>query len=291
MNNQRIFSGRTLVVGFEGWSDAGEAASGAVRFMALQTNAEAVYAVDPEDYYDFQYSRPSVSLDEDGARQLTWPGTELYAPDPDTLVASPNERIFYLFGAEPGRNWKSFVAEICEWVLEQGIQAVIFLGSIPADAPHTRPINVTANSQNEFVRHQHGAERSNYQGPVGIQTVLAMEFEKHGIPTMALWASVPHYVQNGPSPKAMLALVTEIERYTGCEFERGELANEAFTWERSIDELAENDEEMQGYIAQLEESRDVSDKAAISGDELALEFERFLANQTDGEEPSEDQKP
>jgi predicted ATP-grasp superfamily ATP-dependent carboligase len=291
LNNQRIFSGRTLVVGFEGWSDAGEAASGAVRFMALQTNAEAIYAVDPEDYYDFQYSRPSVSLDEDGARQLTWPGTELYAPDPDTLVALPSERIYYLFGAEPGRNWKSFVAEITEWVLEQGIESVIFLGSIPADAPHTRPIHVVANSQNEFVRHQHGAERSNYQGPVGIQTVLALEFEKNGIPTMALWASVPHYVQNGPSPKAMLALITEVERYTGCEFDRGELANEAFAWERSIDELAENDEEMQGYIQQLEESRDVSDKAAISGDELALEFERFLATQADGEDPSDDPKP
>jgi hypothetical protein len=232
-----------------------------------------------------------VSLDEDGARQLTWPGTELYAPDPDTLVASPNERIYYLFGAEPGRNWKSFVAEITEWVLEQGIESVIFLGSIPADAPHTRPIHVVANSQNEFVRHQHGAERSNYQGPVGIQTVLALEFEKNGIPTMALWASVPHYVQNGPSPKAMLALITEIERYTGCEFERTELANEAFAWERSIDELAENDEEMQGYIQQLEESRDVSDKASISGDELAMEFERFLANQADGDESTDDPKP
>jgi predicted ATP-grasp superfamily ATP-dependent carboligase len=279
--NNRIFSGRTLVVGFEGWSDSGEAASGAVRFMALQADADVVYSVDSEEYYDFQYSRPTVSLDEDGARQLTWPGTEFFAPNPDHLSAASNEQLYFLVGAEPSRNWKAFVSEVTEWVLEQGIESVIFLGSIPADTPHTRPIHIVANSQNAMVRNQHGAEKSNYQGPVGIQTVLALEFEKNGIPTMALWASVPHYVQNGPSPKATLALVSELEKYTGVSFEQTELASDAFTWERNIDELAESDEEMQGYIQQLEESRDSADTESISGDEIALEFERFLATQNE----------
>ncbi len=279
--NNRIFSGRTLVVGFEGWSDSGEAASGAVRFMALQSDADVVYTVETEDYYDFQYSRPTVSLDEDGARQLTWPGTEFFAPNPDHLSKAANEQLYFLVGAEPSRNWKAFVVEVSEWVIEQGIESVIFLGSIPADTPHTRPIHVVANSQNALVRSQHGAEKSSYQGPVGIQTLLALEFERNGIPTMALWASVPHYVQNGPSPKATLALVAELEKYTGASFDQTDLASDAFTWERNIDELAENDEEMQGYIQQLEESRDSADTESISGDEIALEFERFLASQAE----------
>jgi predicted ATP-grasp superfamily ATP-dependent carboligase len=164
----------------------------------------------------------------------------------------------------------------------------MFLGSIPADAPHTRPIPVSAHSQNQLVREQTGAEKSNYQGPVGIQSVLALELERAGIPTIALWASVPHYVQNGPSPKAMLALVSEVERYLSVNFDHGELANDAFTWERNIDELAENDEDMAGYIEQLEQSRDATDSEAASGDALAMEFERFLATQNESNDGSED---
>ncbi len=291
-----IFSGRTLIVGFDGWSDSADAASGAARFMALASGADLVGLVDPEDFYDFLFSRPQVTLDEDGQRQITWPGAELYAPSSDAAADSSLERLYFLIGSEPSRRWKSFVAEILELITDQDIQAVIFLGSIPADSPHTRPISVVAHSQNELVRSQTGAERSGYQGPVGIQSVLAIELERLGIPTMALWASIPHYVQNGPSPKAMLALVNEVERYVKVTFDHSDLATEAFAWERNIDELAENDEEMASYIEQLEKSRDESDSDAASGDALAMEFERFLASQTDADRDAttdgeEDQSP
>ena len=283
MTDLDIFSGRTLIVGFDGWSDSADAASGAARFMALSSGAELVGLVDPEDFYDFLFSRPQITLDEDGQRQVTWPGAELYAPSPD-LAADPNmERLYFLIGSEPSRRWKAFVAEILELITDQDIQAVIFLGSIPADSPHTRPISVVAHSQNELVRAQTGAERSGYQGPVGIQSVLAIELERLGIPTIALWASIPHYVQNGPSPKAMLALVAEVERFVKVSFDQKDLAGEAFQWERNIDELAENDEEMASYIEQLEQSRDASDSEAASGDVLAMEFERFLASQGEDE--------
>jgi proteasome assembly chaperone (PAC2) family protein len=262
--------------------------------MALSSGAELVGLVDPEDFYDFLFSRPQVTLDEDGQRQITWPGAELYAPNVDLAADPAMERLYFLLGSEPSRRWKAFVAEILELITDQDIQAVIFLGSIPADSPHTRPISVVAHSQNELVRAQTGAERSGYQGPVGIQSVLAIELERLGIPTVALWASIPHYVQNGPSPKAMLALVAEVERYVKVSFDQKDLATEAFQWERNIDELAENDEEMASYIEQLEQSRDATDSEAASGDVLAMEFERFLASQSDedadggsaGEEPN-----
>ena len=288
MNEPNVFSGRTLIVGFDGWSDSADAARGAARFMAVAAGAELVGLVDPEDFYDFLFSRPQVTLDEDGARQITWPGAELYAPSVAAEVDSEYNRIFFLIGSEPSRRWKAFVAEIVELITDQDIQAVIFLGAIPADSPHTRPISIVAHSQNELVRSTTSAERSNYQGPVGIQSVLAVELERLGIPTMALWASIPHYVQNGPSPKAMLALVAEVERYLGVTFDRKDLATEAFAWERNIDELAESDEEMANYIEQLEQSRDASDSEAASGDALAIEFERFLASQAEDEPRSGD---
>ena len=286
-----IFSGRTLIVGFDGWSDSADAASGAAKFMTVSAEAELVGQIDSEEYYDFLFSRPQVVLDEDGERQLNWPTAELYAPSFESDVPNQFERVFFLLGSEPSRRWKAFVSEVMEMILDQDIQAVIFLGSIPADAPHTRPIPVSAHSQNQLVREQTGAEKSNYQGPVGIQSVLALELERAGIPTLALWASVPHYVQNGPSPKAMLALVTEIERYLGLSFDHGELANDAFTWERNIDELAENDEDMAGYIEQLEQSRDASDSEAASGDAIAMEFEKFLANQNEAKDAGEEAEP
>lgn len=284
----QIFRGRTLIVGFDGWSDSADAASGAARYMTLQAKAELIEQVDSEEYYDFLFSRPTVNLDNEGNRQIAWPTAELYAPD---ASQGPNKfgKLFFLLGSEPSRRWKAFVSELMEMIIDQEIDAVIFLGSIPADAPHTRPIPVSVHSQNELVREQTSAEKSNYQGPVGIQSVLALELERAGIPTIALWASVPHYVQNGPSPKAMLALVSAVETYVGVQFEHSELADEAFTWERNIDELAENDEDMAGYIEQLEQARDTSDSEAASGDSLAMEFERFLAsqNETKGEEPEE----
>lgn len=282
-----IFSGRTLIVGFDGWSDSADAASGAARYLTIQSKAEMIEQIDSEEYYDFLFSRPTVNLDEDGQRQIAWPTAELYAPS-EEAPSSAFERLFFLLGSEPSRRWKAFVSELMEMIVDQEIDAVIFLGSIPADAPHTRPVPVSVHSQNQLVREVTGAEKSNYQGPVGIQSVLALELERAGIPTIALWASVPHYVQNGPSPKAMLALVTAIEGFLGVQFDHKELADEAFTWERNIDELAENDEDMAGYIEQLEQARDTSDSEAASGDSIAMEFEKFLASQAESGKPKED---
>lgn len=286
MTLNQMFSGRTLIVGFDGWSDAADAASGAARYLTLQAKAELIEQIDSEEYYDYIFSRPQVSQDEEGERQVAWPTAEFYVPNPENTDTAAHSRLYFLLGSEPSRRWKAFVSELMEVIVDQEIESVIFLGSIPADAPHTRPIPVSSHSQNQQVREQTGAEKSNYQGPVGIQSIIAMECETAGIATLALWASVPHYVQNGPSPKAMLALVTELERFLGVQFEHQDLSNEAFQWERNIDELAENDEDMAGYIEQLEQTRDATDSEAASGDSLAMEFERFLANQnekTEGE--------
>lgn len=286
----QFFSGRTLLVAFEGWHDAAEAASSAVKYIGEQLDVELVNSVDPEDYYDFQFSRPIVTLDADGKRQLTWPTAELLRPSPEVSAEHPEfANIYLLVGNEPARRWKSFTDEIVEFVVDAEIDQVIFLGAQLADVPHTRPISVTVTSQNERARNELNLERSHYEGPVGIMTALGMAFEKVGIPTIALWASVPHYVQNAPSPKATLSMLIEIERYLGLQFEHGSLADDAFTWERSIDELAEGDDDMAGYIEQLESTRDALDSEAAQGEALAQEFERFLKLEDDATKPDSEE--
>ena len=289
----QIFSGRTLIVAFEGWNDAAESASGVVKFICEEIKADVVASVDPEDYYDFQFTRPTVSYEADGSRVLDWPSTEMCIPSPEAIAENASvARLSVLVGTEPARRWKSFAAEIMEMVEDREIEAVIFLGAMLADVPHTRPIGVTSTSQNDLARQELNIERSQYEGPVGILSVLGIELEKAGIPAVALWASVPHYVHNTPSPKATLALLIEVERLLGVQFEHGKLGEEAFAWERGIDEIAEGDEEMAGYISQLEKTRDEVESSAATGESLAKEFEKFLRAESKDSavvEPEEDE--
>jgi len=273
--------GRTLIVAFEGWSDARDAATLAVRYLAETCDSEQVVSIESEDYFDFQFNRPLVMIDEDGDRNLSWPTVELWAPSGDSAVKGA-DRLFFLVGAEPSRRWKSFVAEVSDLVVDYEIDAVIFLGAFVADTPHTRPIQVNTTSANTVIAAEYALEPSTYQGPVGIISVLGVEFERIGIPTMSIWAAVPAYVHVGPSPKATLALVAEVERFTEIQIDHGELPDEAFKWERSIDEMVEGDEDLVGYIEQLEESLDSEGLENTSGDALALEFERYLRQKDDG---------
>lgn len=277
MNPLPIFSQRTLLVAFEGWNDAAEAASQALKMIAEQLDAESVQNIDPEEYAEFHYARPQVFFDEKGDRQIRWPATELLAPGVEAVVKRPElANIFILLGVEPALRWRSFVAEILEIIDDRDIQAVVFVGSMIADVPHTRPIKVMTFSQHEEVRHLLDVEKSDYEGPVGILTVLSQALEEMNLPTVNLWAQVPAYVHQSPSPKVTLAMLTELERILRVEFDHGKLAEEAFEWERGIDEIAESDEEMAGYIQQLEKTRDELQESEGSGDLLASEFEKFL---------------
>jgi predicted ATP-grasp superfamily ATP-dependent carboligase len=276
MSEVGLFSGRTLVVAFEGWNDAGEASSGAARFLIESTAGQAISAVDHQEYFDFQFARPQVYLDENGRRQFKWPNAQIFRPNLQELY---DFRI--LLGVEPSRNWLEFAREICDVADTEEVDHVIFLGAMLADAPHTRSIIVTPTSTNDFVCEAAPAEKSLYEGPVGILSVLAAEFESRGIPTMSLWAAVPHYVHNGPVPKAVLALVNSLENFLGIQLPHGDLPSEAFKWERAVDELSEADDDLSEYVLQLEKSRDEMDLA--SGDAIAAEVEKFLR---DTDEPN-----
>lgn len=270
--------GSTLVVAFEGWNDAGEAASSAVRRLRDQLGLVPFVELEPEDYFDFQFNRPVIAFDDAGERVISWPSVVLSGP-PDR-----SESVHVLLGTEPSRGWKTFTEEILDAASVVGIDRIVFLGAMLADVPHTRPISVFASSENTAVRDEMDLERSTYEGPVGIISVLADAAENAGIPTIAIWASVPHYVHNAPSPKATLALVEGLEKVIGLEIERGTLVEDAEAWEQGIDALAGDDDDMSAYIEQLEQARDTVDSPEASGDAIAEEFEKYLRKR-DGDQP------
>ena len=292
-------SGRLLVVAFEGWNDAGEAASGAVRALKELLDLYPIAEVDPEDYFDYQFNRPSVAADDDGNRQLVWPGVTVYGPtrphsgpavgiadDAELSISAANgSNIYLLLGTEPSRGWKTFTREILDAIETNQISSIVFLGAMLADVPHSRPISVFTSSENAAVRTQLSIERSGYEGPVGILSVLADAAEKAGITTLSIWASVPHYVHNAPSPKATLAILDKLEEIVDVVIPRGDLVTEAQAWETGIDALAGDDDDMASYIEQLEQARDTVDSPEASGEAIAQEFERYLRR--GGDKPGE----
>ncbi len=274
-----------MLVAFEGWNDATEAASGALKAIAEQIGAQTLEAVDPEDYFDFQFSRPMLEFDAEGNRSLSWPGCELLQASPEKIAEQPElDRLYLLLGTEPSRRWLSFAAEILEMVQDREIDAVIMLGSMLADVPHTRPMQVFKSSMNEELMERYAIEPSTYQGPVGILTVLAQSFEAEGIPVLSLWGSVPHYVHNTTNPKAAIGFLSEILELTGYSFDTSALAEQAFEWERGVDDMTASDEEMLAYVSQLEKARDAWDSEQVSGEALAREFERYLKDRPDSQD-------
>ena len=280
---------RIIVAAFDGWNDAGEAASAAASMLRADVEYEVVHSVDPELYFDYQYTRPQVGLDAEGRRTLTWPEATLLRP----VNRSDDAEIWLLVGVEPARAWQAFAAEFIDVALREDVTGFVALGSMMSDVPHTRPISVFAGSDNEGVRQSLGLERSLYEGPVGILSAIGHVSETVGIPTASLWASVPHYVAgHTPSPKATLALLEKLESITGIAVPRGDLENESRLWEASIDAAAADDDEMSEYIRQLEQTRDTWDSPEASGDAIAQEFERYLRRGGDGPtKPGRDDPP
>ncbi|MEN9751756.1 MAG: hypothetical protein RLZZ600_803 [Actinomycetota bacterium] len=298
MGESSVFDGRILVVAFEGWNDAGEAASSTVRVLLDQLEVVPLATFEAENFYDFQQVRPTVGFDDEGRRVLSWPSTVFYSPlapaaapaslasDAQLAVTGANSsNVYLLLGAEPSRNWQTFAAEVIDLALASDISGIVFLGSLLAEVPHTRPIPIFISSENAAVRSQFDVERSTYEGPVGILSVLADAAEKAGIPTMSLWASVPHYVHHAPSPKATLAIIDRLEEIVDVTISRGTLVDDAETWVSNVDALADEDEDMAAYITGLERSRDAFDSPEASGEALAQEFERFLRDSDEDHKP------
>ncbi len=269
-----------VIAAFEGWNDAGDAASGVVDHLMEAWSARVVGAIDPEDFYDFQMHRPVVGTDESGHRRLTWPTTRIAIASPPGM----NRDVVLVRGIEPNMRWRQFCGELLAACDDLGASMVVTLGALLADSPHTRPIPVTGTATEPELVDRLKLEESTYEGPTGIVGVFGDACAQLDIPSVSYWAAVPHYVAQPPCPKATLALIGQLEDLLGVSIPLGELPEDARAWERGVDELAEEDEDIAEYVRALEESRDTADLPEASGEAIAREFERYLKRRgsTDG---------
>jgi proteasome assembly chaperone (PAC2) family protein len=272
-----------LVAAFEGWNDAGDAASGAVEHLELIWDARPLAELDSEDYYDYQVNRPQVRQVDGVTREIQWPATRI-------SVCSPpggDRDVLLLRGIEPNMRWRSFCDDLLEIVEELGVTTVVILGALLADTPHTRPVPVTGTAYSDESAKKYNLEQTRYEGPTGITGVLQDECVKAGVPAISFWAAVPHYVSQPPNPKATVALLRRVEDVLDVEVPLGELPAQAEDWESSISEMTDEDEEIAEYVRSLEERGDaevdISEVISkIDGDAIAAEFEKYLRRRGPG---------
>lgn len=261
-----------MVAAFEGWNDAADAATGTIDHLVEEWDAEVFAELDPEEYYDFQETRPVLQRADGGSRELIW-------PTPTLFVARPPRQdrdVLLLRAIEPNYRWKSFSSTIVGLAKLAGVTELVTLGSLLADTPHTRPVPVNGSTYDPVLLERLSLEQSKYSGPVGITSVLADAASQAGIATASLWAAVPHYLADPPCPKATLALLGSLEDALGLPLPQGVLQEMAEAWQRGADELMSQDTDLSEYVEALENERDTSDLPEASGDAIAREFERYL---------------
>ncbi|RVW08816.1 PAC2 family protein [Prescottella agglutinans] len=272
-----------LIAAFEGWNDAGDAASGAVEHLELTWDAEPLAELDSEDYYDYQVNRPMIRQVDGVTREIVWPTTQLSVCSPP----GSDRDVLLLRGIEPNMRWRSYCNELLEFVEELGVHTVVILGALLADTPHSRPVPVTGTAYSTEAAERFNLEKSRYEGPTGIAGVLQDACVKAGVPAVSFWAAVPHYVSQPPNPKATVALLQRVEDVLDVEVPLGDLPDQAEDWEESVSEMTRDDEEIAEYVRTLEErgdaEADISDAISkIDGDALAAEFERYLRRRGPG---------
>jgi proteasome assembly chaperone (PAC2) family protein len=279
-----------MLIAFSGWNDAAEAATGAVsHILGAWTHAtddngeqteqvpELIAEVDPEEFYDFQVNRPMVYMNDLHIRSLTWPSTQVFG------LQMPEFDFDFVIvrGVEPSMKWKSFTQDLIDLADDLEVSMIVTLGSMLADAPHSRPITVTCSGAHPEIANRLGVEVSKYEGPTGILGVIADACLRRGLDAVSLWAAIPHYASYSPSPKATLALINALEDLLEFNLPQGELPTQAREWESKVDELAREDSDVADYVKALEESKDSTLLQDVSGDEIARELERFLRRQTE----------
>lgn len=272
-----------LVAAFEGWNDAGDAASGAVEHLELIWDAEPLAELDSEDYYDYQVNRPTVRQIDGVTREILWPSTMLSVCSPP----GSSRDVVLLRGIEPNMRWRSFCDDLLAFVEQLGVSTVVILGALLADTPHTRPVPVTGSAYSKEAAERFNLEQTRYEGPTGITGVLQDQCVKAGVPAVSFWAAVPHYVSQPPNPKATIALLQRVEDVLDVEVPLGELPAQAEEWEEAVSEMTKDDEEVTEYVRSLEErgdaAIDVSEvMSKIDGDAIAAEFEKYLRRRGPG---------
>ncbi|HEU4363272.1 MAG TPA: PAC2 family protein [Mycobacterium sp.] len=266
-----------VVAAFEGWNDAGDAASDAVQHLHAIWAATSVLEMDDEAYYDYQVNRPVIRQVDGVTRELVWPAIRISHCRPP----GSDRDIVLVHGAEPNMRWRTFCAQLLAIIEKLNVDTVLILGALLADTPHTRPVPVSGAAYSPESAQRFGLTETRYEGPTGITGVFQDACVAAGIPAVSFWAAVPHYVSQPPNPKATVALLRRVEDVLDIEVPLGDLPAQADEWEQAVTEMASEDDEIAEYVATLEQRGDADADmhealGKIDGDALAAEFERYL---------------
>jgi len=276
-----------MITAFQGWNDGGQAATLAGGYLARHWSAERFADLDPEGFVDFQATRPIVSLDEGMTRQITWPENAFYG----AAIPNADRDAMIMLGVEPNYRWRTFADLTVGLARDFDVSLVVTLGALLADVPHTRPAPVTGSATDEKLVQELGLRQSRYEGPTGIVGVLLDSCRRAGIPSVSLWAAVPHYVQLAPSPPAAKALCERLGGVLGTEIDVDELDEASREYVDQVSQAVATDADTASYVEELERRADSLDwleesDDLPSGDALAAEITRFLRErEADGDTP------
>jgi proteasome assembly chaperone (PAC2) family protein len=264
-----------LLAAFRGWNDGGEAATGAVAYMRDRWEAQPFATLDPEEFFDFQVTRPTVRLVDGVTRQIEWPEAQFA----HARVAGRDVVLF--LGIEPNVRWRTFTEALVGLARDIEVRTAVTLGAFLADVPHTLPTPVTGSAGDQKRAEELGLSTSRYEGPTGIVGVLHDALAKAGLNSASLWAAVPHYLPGGPNPKAVRALVEKASAFLDVPIPTDTLDRAADTWESQITSQVDENDELAVYVRRLEEAgrREGLPDIEPSGEALAAELERFLREQ------------
>jgi proteasome assembly chaperone (PAC2) family protein len=268
-----------MVCSFQGWNDAGDAASTTTAFLGQALEAKRFAQIDTEEFYDFQANRPTVQVDETHARVISWPTVEMLEA---RAPRAPRDLVI-VQGTEPSMHWRAFSTLMVDLAEALDVQLVVTLGGLLADVPHSQPVAMTGFASDPAMMERLGLKSSSYEGPTGIVGVLHAACADAGIPSASVWASVPHYVAAAASPKAALALLRKLELMVGVSVDASELEEASGEYEHQVGLAVQSDPDIQAFVERLErraaaesEQTSIGAQDLPSGDLLAREFQRFL---------------
>jgi proteasome assembly chaperone (PAC2) family protein len=265
-----------LVCAFKGWNDAADAASSAIEFVGASLHAERFAVIDPEEFYDFQATRPRTKLADGETREIVWPAVELF----EARVPKADRDLILMAGSEPSFRWRTFCEIVVELAEVLGTQLFVTLGALLADVPHTRPVSVTGLSSDKALVSRLGLAPSSYEGPTGIVGILHAACQQAGLPSASLWAAVPHYIAATPNPKAALALVRKLEGLVGVVIDASDLELAAGDYERQVNVAVQSDPDVQAFVERLEQAageESGDDPPSLpSGEAIESELQNFL---------------